>query len=120
MTGHVQIRRVYDEPTDDDGYRVLVDRLWPRGVSKEAAQIDEWVRDISPSDDLRHWFGHDPARWDEFRRRYRTEMDGPGAESVEHLVDLAGHQTVTLVYAAKDTEHNNAVAIKELLDERLG
>lgn len=120
MIGGVQIRRVYDHTNADDDYRVLVDRLWPRGVSKEAANVDEWLRDIAPSDDLRHWFGHDPDLWDEFRRRYRLEIEELSSESLDHLVDLAGERSVTLVYAARDTEHNNAVVIKELLNERLG
>lgn len=119
MTERVQIRRVYEAPDADDGYRVLVDRLWPRGVSKDKADVDEWLRDVSPSDELRHWFGHDPDLWSEFQRRYRVELEGVGAESMDHLVALASEQKVTLVYAARDTEHNNAVAIKELLDERL-
>lgn len=118
MTSHVQIRRAYDGASADDGYRVLVDRMWPRGVSKEAANIDEWMREISPSTDLRRWFGHDPKLWDEFRRRYRAELDELPEGTIDRLVAIAAEKKLTLVYAAKDTDHNNAVVIKELLDER--
>lgn len=116
MGGHVRVRRVYDAAGEDDGYRVLVDRLWPRGVSKEAAHVDEWVREVAPSDELRHWFGHDPELWEEFKQRYYSELEGDPAPSLEHLRELVADRDVTLVYAAKDTEHNNAVALRELLE----
>jgi uncharacterized protein YeaO (DUF488 family) len=99
-----------------DGYRVLVDRLWPRGVSKEEAHLDEWARELAPSPELRRWFGHDPARFDEFRRRYRDELAGR-EEKLGELRERATHGTVTLVYAARDTEHNDAVVLAELLQE---
>lgn len=113
----IAIKRAYDPPEERDGVRVLVDRLWPRGVTKEAAKIDRWVKAVAPSGELRKWFGHDPARWVEFRRRYLAELAGQ-ADAVAELRKLARGGTVTLVYAAKDTEHNDAVVLKELLGRR--
>ncbi|WP_306534272.1 DUF488 domain-containing protein [Geobacter sp.] len=110
----VRIRRIYDEPAAEDGKRILVDRLWPRGIAKEKARIDEWLKEIAPSDELRKWFGHDPARWDEFRERYRRELEAK-AEFLDQLRGLTKKGTVTLLFAAKDEEHNNAVALKEIL-----
>ncbi len=110
----VRIRRIYDEPAAEDGKRILVDRLWPRGIAKEKARIDEWLKEIAPSDELRKWFGHDPARWDEFRERYRRELEAK-AELLDQLRGLTKKGTVTLLFAAKDEEHNNAVALKEIL-----
>jgi uncharacterized protein YeaO (DUF488 family) len=110
----VRIRRVYDEPAVEDGKRILVDRLWPRGIAKEKARIDEWLKEIAPSDELRKWFGHDPALWDEFRERYRRELEAK-AELLDQLRGLAKKETVTLLFAAKDEEHNNAVVLKEVL-----
>lgn len=110
----VRIRRVYDEPAAGDGKRILVDRLWPRGIAKEKARIDQWLKEIAPSDELRKWFGHDPARWDEFRERYRRELEAKG-ELLDQLRGLAGKGTVTLLFAAKDEAHNNAVALKEMI-----
>ncbi len=110
----IRIKRIYDPPAAEDGRRVLVDRLWPRGVAKEKARIDEWLKEIAPSDVLRKWFGHDPARWEEFRRRYRGELESQG-ELLERLRAEAKRGTVTLLFAAKDEEHNNAVVIQELL-----
>ena len=112
----VCLKRAYEEATSSDGYRVLIDRLWPRGVSKEQAHLDEWARELAPSTELRRWFGHDPARFDEFRRRYRLELTA----HEEKLAELRGRArtgTVTLVYAARDTEHNDAVVLGELLRE---
>ena len=111
----IRLKRVYETPGDDDGARVLVDRLWPRGVSKEAAKLYEWLREIAPADELRRWFGHDVARWDEFRDRYRTQLREQGEEHVSHLQDIARKQTLTLVYAAHDEAHNNAVILREVL-----
>lgn len=111
----IRSKRVYDEPAAEDGKRILVDRLWPRGISKDAARIDEWLKEIAPSDELRKWFGHDPARWDEFRERYRRELEAK-AELLEQLRGLAKKGTVTLLFAAKDEAHNNAVVLKEMLD----
>ena len=107
-------RRAYDPPGGQDGRRVLVDRLWPRGVSKEEAQIDDWLKDVAPSDELRRWFGHDPSRWDEFRRRYFAELDAAG-EPVDLLRDWAEQGRLTLVFGARDEEHNNAVALRDYL-----
>lgn len=114
----IKIKRVYDDPSDDDGTRVLVDRLWPRGVSKEAAQLDRWLRDIAPSEELRQWFDHDPDRWTAFERGYRAELRR-NADLVGELRELATEGTVTLLYAAADREHNNAVVLKRVLAEQL-
>ncbi len=111
----IRIKRIYDPPAPDDGRRVLVDRLWPRGIAKDEARLDEWLKELAPSDELRKWFGHDPAKWDEFRARYRTELKSR-PELLVQLRAAANKGTVTLLYAAKDTEHNNAVVLKELLD----
>jgi uncharacterized protein YeaO (DUF488 family) len=109
-------KRVYEEPEPSDGVRVLVDRLWPRGLSKERAQVDVWLKDVSPSRDLRIWFGHDPAKFDEFRRRYEVELaEEPGRAAFAELREMARKQHVTLVFAAHDTEHCNAVVLRELL-----
>ena len=116
MSDRVWIRRAYDEPTNNDGYRVLVDRVWPRGVSKEDAQLDEWCKQIAPSTELRKWFGHDPERWDEFRSRYRGELEDRD-DLVDAMVERTRHRRVTLVFGAKDTEHNQAVVLAELIDE---
>lgn len=110
----VKLKRIYDPPAPEDGRRVLIDRLWPRGLSKDEAGIDEWMKEIAPSDELRKWFGHDPARWEEFRRRYREELKTHG-ELLERLRSEARKGTVTLLFAAKDAERNNAVVLKEIL-----
>ncbi len=111
----IRIRRAYEPAARGDGRRVLVDRIWPRGVSKEEAQVDEWLKEIAPSNELRKWFGHDPERWEEFRKRYFRELDAR-PELVQQLREWADGHTVTLVYGARDTEHNNAVALKEYLE----
>lgn len=111
----IRCKRAYDEASPEDGTRVLVDRFWPRGVSKEDAALDEWCRGIAPSDELREWFDHEPERWDEFRRRYHDELDAKG-EVVESLREEAEDGRLTLVYAARDREHNNAVALKKYLE----
>ena len=115
---NVRLKRAYDPPGGNDGRRILVDRLWPRGVSKAEADIDEWVKDLAPSTELRKWFGHDPARWAEFRRRYFQELD-QSPEAVATLVERARRGTLTLIYSAKDTEHNQARALAEYLKPRL-
>jgi uncharacterized protein YeaO (DUF488 family) len=98
---------------------VLVDRLWPRGLSKEALEVNEWPRDLAPSNELRKWFAHDPDRWPEFRRRYRRELaSGSARKLVDHLVDKLGRGPLTLVYAAHDEQHNNAVVLKSVVDRR--
>jgi uncharacterized protein YeaO (DUF488 family) len=110
----VRLKRAYEPPARSDGYRVLIDRLWPRGVSKQEARLDEWARELAPSSELRRWFGHDPAKFDEFRRRYREEL----ARQEEKLGELrrrARGGRLTLVYGARDSEHNDAVVLAELL-----
>lgn len=114
----IAIKRVYEPPADEDGHRVLVDRLWPRGLAHERAAVDEWLKEIAPSTELRRWFGHDKARWDEFHRRYRAELKGAqNREALSHLRALARKGPLTLLYAARDEEHNNAVVLQELLLE---
>ena len=108
------IKRIYEPPVPEDGKRILVDRLWPRGLSKDDARLDEWLKEVAPSDELRRWFGHDPAKWEEFRRRYRQELKTQG-EILERLRNEARKGTVTLLFAAKDEERNNAVVLKEML-----
>jgi uncharacterized protein YeaO (DUF488 family) len=112
----VCLKRAYEEASSSDGYRVLIDRLWPRGVSKEQAHLDEWARELAPSTELRRWFGHDPARFDEFRRRYRVELSAH-EEKLDELRGRARKGTLTLVYSARDTEHNDAVVLGEVLRE---
>ena len=112
--GNVKLKRAYEPPASDDGTRVLIDRLWPRGISKERAAIDQWMKGISPSTKLRKWFGHDPARWDEFRRRYANEVR-QNTDLLDQLRSLARHGPITLVYSAHDDEHNDAVELKELI-----
>ncbi len=111
----VKTKRVYEGPDPHDGMRVLVDRLWPRGVSKERASVDRWEKEIAPSDELRRWFGHEPEKWQEFRKRYLVELEGK-RELVEELASAARGQRVTLLFAASDQEHNNAVVLKELIE----
>ncbi len=110
----IQIKRIYDEPTEGDGYRVLVDRLWPRGISKKDARLDEWAKEIAPSPELRKWFDHKEERFQEFERRYREELTAK-AEELHRLKALAKRESVTLLYGAKDPAINNAVVLKELL-----
>jgi uncharacterized protein YeaO (DUF488 family) len=111
---HIRLKRVYEPPSPEDGVRVLVDRLWPRGLRKAEAAIDRWMKDIAPSTELRQWFGHDPERWQEFRRRYARELR-QHATTIDELHELAQHKTVTLVFGARDEEHNDAVALREVL-----
>jgi uncharacterized protein YeaO (DUF488 family) len=108
-------KRVYDPPARDDGFRVLVDRLWPRGLSKVRAKVDLWLKDVAPSNALRKWFGHDPARWSEFVRRYRAELKTQKDAVAELRKIRKSHPRVTLLYGARDTEHNNAVALLKFL-----
>jgi uncharacterized protein YeaO (DUF488 family) len=115
----VRLKRAYEPAEAADGYRVLVDRLWPRGVSKEKAQLDEWARELAPSSELRTWFGHDPARFDEFRRRHLEELAAHEAKLAE-LRERASEGTLTLVYAARDSEHNDAVVLADVLRRRAG
>lgn len=114
----VQVKRVYETPAEEDGTRILVDRLWPRGFSKEDAALDDWMRDIAPSDELREWFDHDPERWEEFDRRYRAELEGK-KDIIEELRKYARDGRLTLVYAARDEEHNNARVLRGVLEGAL-
>lgn len=114
------IKRAYDPPSDEDGVRILVDRIWPRGISKAAASIDEWRRDLAPSDELRKWYAHDPTKWHEFRRRYSRELEEGGKfPEIEKLAELARTRNVTLITASKALEISNAAALKALIEELL-
>ena len=119
MTKDIQIKRVYEPADPHDGYRVLVDRVWPRGMTKEAAHADCWLKDAAPSAELRKWFGHDRSKWAEFRERYFRELDGQ-AEAVAALLDAAKKGRLTLLFSARDTEYNQAVALKAYLLARSG
>lgn len=110
------IKRVYEQPAKDDGLRVLVDRLWPRGLKKEEAAVDLWLKDIAPSAKLRRWFGHDARKWPEFRRRYRSEL-GDRKDEIATLRRRGGNEPVTLLYGARDEAHNQAVVLKEFIEE---
>ena len=118
----LRIRRAYDPPAPDDGCRVLVDRLWPRGLKRETAGVDRWLRELAPSNELRTWFAHDPARWDEFRQRYAEELQAPAATAAlaELRSLIAVHPVVTLLYAARDTTCNNAEALRLWLEAGAG
>jgi uncharacterized protein YeaO (DUF488 family) len=110
----VRLKRAYEPAATADGYRVLVDRIWPRGLTRQDARLDEWARELAPSTELRRWFGHDPERFDEFRRRYTEELAAQEGK-LRELRRRARRETVTLVYAARDTEHNDAVVLAEIL-----
>lgn len=114
---HVNLKRVYDPAAPADGTRLLIDRLWPRGLSKADAAVDRWLKEIAPSTELRRWFGHDPERWQEFRRRYTDELR-ENATALEELRALARKGTVTLLYGARDEEHNDAVVLRDVLLDR--
>ena len=114
----IKLKRAYEKPARDDGERILVERLWPRGLTKLEAKIDLWLKDVAPSTELRRWFGHDPAKWEEFQRRYRVELGGK-PEAWQPLLDAAESDDVTLLFSAHDLEHNNAVALKAYLDKQL-
>lgn len=111
----IATKRVYEPPADDDGRRILVDRLWPRGLSKDKADVDLWLKDIAPSAELRKWFGHDPGKWSEFQRRYRAELDSNG-EVFQSLKEAIGKGPATLLYGARDEEHNHALVLRDLLE----
>jgi len=114
----VSLKRVYEKPSLSDGKRVLVERLWPRGLKKEDAKVDEWLREIAPSTELREWFGHDPEKWNGFKERYWKEL-GKKQDVVSKLAKEIGEKHVTFVFAAKDEEHNNAVALREYIERRV-
>jgi uncharacterized protein YeaO (DUF488 family) len=113
----IKLKRVYETPSGDDGRRLLVERLWPRGIKKEKAGVDEWVKEIAPSTDLRKWYNHDVEKWPEFKRRYIDELKQQ-TEQIEEIRKQAKGKTVTFVYAAHDTEHNSAVVLKEYIESR--
>ena len=110
----IRVKRIYEPPEPVDGVRLLVDRLWPRGVSRESASLDAWMREVAPSSELRRWFGHDASRWQEFKRRYAVEL-GTRQDLVAEILSLARDRPVTLLYSARDPDHNQAVALAEYL-----
>ena len=114
----IRIKRVYDPVAGGDGRRFLVDHLWPRGLTKEKVNLEGWLKAVSPSNELRHWFGHDPAKWREFQRRYFAELKKK-PEAWQSLLKAAQEDDITLLFSARDTEHNNAVALKTFLEKRL-
>jgi uncharacterized protein YeaO (DUF488 family) len=114
----IQLERAYDAESSDDGRRFLVERLWPRGVKKSALKIESWLKDVAPSTKLRKWFSHDPAKWEEFRRRYFAELNA-NPDAWQPLLVAARHGKLTMVYSSHDTEHNNAVALQEFLEHHL-
>lgn len=111
----INLKRAYDRATRNDGTRILVERLWPRGIKKASLKIESWDKDVAPSTELRKWFSHDPAKWNEFRRRYFKELDS-NSRAWQSILDSAHHGTVTLIYSLHDTKHNNAVTLKEFLE----
>ena len=112
----IQVKRVYDPAAPDDGTRLLVERLWPRGMTKEAAKLDEWIKEVAPSTELRKWFSHDPVKWPEFQKRYRAELD-QHPEAWQPILDAAKKSKVTLLFSSHDTEHNNVIALKKYLED---
>ena len=112
----IQIKRVYDEPSKSDGYRILIDRIWPRGLSKEDAKLDDWNKDLAPSTKLRKWFDHDPDKFEIFSEKYKKELENSN-EDLKKLIEKAQDNTVTLLYGAKDTEHNQAVVLKQVIED---
>ena len=114
----IKLKRAYEPVSRGDGVRFLVERLWPRGIAKEKLEIEAWLKDVGPSTALRKWFSHDPDKWDEFRRRYRRELD-TRREAWQPIVAAARHGTVTLIYSSHDTEHNNAVALQQYLQPKV-
>lgn len=115
----IKVKRVYEPAAKSDGERVLVDRLWPRGLKKEEAHIDLWLKELAPESALRKWFGHEPAKWPEFKKRYYQELETHN-EDLRLLREKAHHRTISLIYAARDSAHNNAVALKEYLETHAG
>ena len=115
----IRIKRIYDKPADEDGFRMLVDRLWPRGLSKRNAKVDLWLKEIAPSDGLRKWFSHDPGKWQDFRKKYEYELEGK-KDLIAKIVQLEKKQkNITFVFSARDERHNNAVVLKEYLEKNL-
>ncbi|MGI9383730.1 MAG: DUF488 domain-containing protein [Methyloligellaceae bacterium] len=116
----IRLKRAYEAPAPDDGVRLLVERLWPRGLRRDAAGIDHWFKDLAPSTELRRWYDHVPERWPEFRTRYVAELDGAEPETISELIDLCRAQPVTFVFAARDTARNSAVVLRDHILERIG
>lgn len=115
----IRVKRVYDPPTREDGERILVERLWPRGLSKQKLKLDHWLREAGPSTELRKWFSHDPGKWEQFQRRYRAEL-AKNPVAWQQILDAEKKGNVTLLFSSRDTNHNNAVALKSFLDEKTG
>ncbi len=115
----IRLKRAYERAERSDGTRLLVERLWPRGIKKTELRLDGWLKDAAPSTELRRWFSHDPAKWDEFRRRYAGELEA-APEAWAPILEAGRHGAVTLVYSSHDTEHNNAVALREYLERKAG
>ncbi len=113
----VKIKRVYEPAANTDGYRILIDRLWPRGLSKERARVDKWLKEVAPSTELRKWFNHEPEKWEAFREKYYAELSG-SPTFTELQEDIHRHKTVTLLYGARDEQHNDAVALEQFLKEQ--
>jgi uncharacterized protein YeaO (DUF488 family) len=111
----IKVKRIYDKPEKEDGYRILVDRLWPRGLSKNNAKVDLWLKDIAPSDKLRKWFSHDPKKWKDFRNKYKNELKSKNAIINKIKQIEKEKKTITLLYSAKDEEHNNAIVLQKIL-----
>ena len=116
--GELRLKRIYERPSSADGHRVLVERLWPRGLSKQAARLDDWLKEIAPSPELRRWYGHQPERWPEFQKRYRAELAGNG-ELIDQLIALLQEGDVTLLFAARDETRNSAALLKSVVEGRL-
>ena len=115
----IRVRRAYDPPLPEDGRRVLVERLWPRGMKKEKLFLNAWLKELAPSDDLRRWFSHDPARWEEFQQRYRQELRGPRQQQlIDELAEQASRRNVTLIYSSREERFNNANALRQIIEER--
>lgn len=114
----IHIKRVYETPNEKDGYRILIDRLWPRGIKKETAALNEWTKELAPSDALRKWFGHEPSLWVEFQKRYTAELQQNLALQ-EFINRIKMQKNITLIYSAKDTEHNNAIVLRRYLEQQL-
>ncbi|MGM7723454.1 DUF488 domain-containing protein [Metabacillus sp. Hm71] len=114
----VKIKRAYEKSSEGDGIRVLVDRIWPRGLSKQEINIDHWMKDVAPSNQLRKWFNHEPSKFEEFKVKYKEELRKDKKDLVEELQEMAANQTITLLYAAKDQEHNQALVLKEIVDKQ--
>lgn len=116
----LRTKRAYELTGSEDGKRILIDRLWPRGVSKSEAHIDEWLKDLAPSTELRIWFGHDPQKWEEFKRRYRKELSSPAkTKLLEDIAKRSRRETITLIYSAKDAEHSDAKVLEELVAQNM-